>query len=177
MANEAHVRIDEGIKRGKRQRVDRHPRAALTGQYVSPFSPTQKAAIIEDWLISIQAGQSTTQVAERYGITARAIQYWLLSDERAEQARAHLIAGELARTLDDLRAPTETVEDSPLRLARAREEFRAWAWIAERREARLYGPKQEVTHLGPPPVLIINAPIAAPLLPDSSHDVIEHDPK
>ena len=49
----------------------------------------------------------------------------------------------------------EGEQDGPLRLARAREEFRAWSWIAERREARLYGQKQEVTHNIQQPVLHI----------------------
>ena len=30
-------------------------------------------------------------------------------------------------------------------LARAREGFRAWSWIAERREARLFGQRHDVT--------------------------------
>ena len=32
-----------------------------------------------------------------------------------------------------------------LSLAQAREGFKAWSWIAERREHRLYGQKQELT--------------------------------
>ena len=141
---EAHKRIDAGIKRGPRKSVNRQPRAALTGKFLSPLAPGQRELIIEDWLISIRAGQSTADVAARYGITARAIQFWLLADPRAEQARGDLIAGELARTLDDMRAPANPADDSPLRIARAREEFRAWSWIAERRQARLYGQQMRV---------------------------------
>ena len=38
----------------------------------------------------------------------------------------------------------ENAQDA-LTLAQAREGFKAWSWIAERRESRLYGAKQEVT--------------------------------
>ena len=169
---EAHKRIDAGIKRGPRKSVNRQPRAALTGKFLSPLAPGQRELIIEDWLSSIRAGQSTADVAARYGITARAIQFWLLADPRAEQARADLIAGELARTLDEMRVPDNPADDTPLRLARAREEFRAWSWIAERRLARLYGQQNQVVPPGAAPVLnitVVQAPQNA-----LQHDVTPH---
>ena len=121
--------------------------------------------IITDWYDSIQAGQSTDDVAARHGLTARAIQYWLLSDPAAETARGALIHGELARTLDEMRAPADPADDSPLRLARAREEFRAWSWIAERREARLYGPQIAVKN----EVVIVDRDVG---LLASAHDLL-----
>ncbi len=176
MANEAHVRIDEGIKRGKRRQVNRMPRASLSGQYLSPVTPQRKQQIIQAALVGLAQGLTTDQIGEANGITGRALRYWLLDDEQAEQARRSMINQELARTGEDLRQAKYA--DSPLPLACAREEARYWMWIAERREARLYGPKQEVTHLGPPPVLIINAPIAAhAALPEKLiESVAESDP-
>ena len=140
----AHARIDEGIKRGPRRQINRQPKAALTGQYLSPVTPERKQQIIEAALLGLAAGLSTDQIGEQHGITGRALRYWLLDDERAQRARLAMINQELARTGEDLRAAKHA--DSPLPLACAREEFRYWSWIAERREARLYGPKQEVTH-------------------------------
>ena len=165
MAHEAHVRIDEGIKRGKRlprKQVDRRPKAALSGyHHVMPRVDEQRrAAILADCHAALQHGETTDQIGARYGISGRAVRYWLLDDPQAEAARRQLINGELVRTLDEMREAKHALTSLPLACARA--EFDAWSWIAERREARLYGPKQEVTHVGPPPVLIIHAPIAAP---------------
>ena len=146
----AHVRIDEGIPRKRpgrrpapRKAVDRSPKS---GQWVSLYPPELKAQVIEECQTLIALGHTPAEIGARHGIPARTVQYWLLGDEKAEAARGQLIAAELARTLDDMRQPEDPAQDSPLRLARAREEFRAWSWIAERREARLYGQKQEITH-------------------------------
>lgn len=139
MANESHLRIDEGIKRGPRRKVDRRPRAALSGQYLPVVSPEQRQVILTETYTRLQAGETTDQIATKYGITGRALRYWLLDDPKADQARRMLINGELARTLDEMKEAK--LADSPLPLACAREEFRAWSWIAERRESRLYGPQ------------------------------------
>ena len=55
--------------------------------------------------------------------------------------------------------------DSPLALACAREEFRAWSWIAERREARLYGPQIAVKN----EVVIVDRDVG---LLASAHDLL-----
>ena len=145
----AHVRIDEGVKRGPRNQIDRRPKAANAqdrkGQIVSTISPELKATIIRECHELMATGKTPAEIAISHNVSPRTVQYWLLGDETAEAARGQLIASELARTLDDMREPPEGTPDSPLRLARAREEFRAWSWIAERRESRLYGQKQEVS--------------------------------
>ena len=178
MDREVHVRIDEGIKRGPKKKVNRQPQAAKNGQFVSKIPEDQRQRILSDSYLRLRGGESTDQIAASYGLSGRALRYWLLDDPKADEARRQLINGELARTLEDMR-----LADAPLPLARGREEFRAWSWIAERREARLYGPKQEVTHQGLMPVLQINlpgsqsvtlieaAPVAAPQLtaPQQEH--------
>ena len=138
--NEHHYqRIDKGVKRPKPNRM---PRAALSGQYLSPIAPERKQEIIEAAYQGLASGLTTDQLGERYGISGRAIRYWLLNDDKAEQARKAMVDQELARTGEEIRLATE-----PLPLARAREEFRYWAWIAERRDSARYGQKQEVTVL------------------------------
>ena len=145
---QANKRIDAGIKRGPRKQINRQPRAASTGQFLPKFSPDQKKIILTEAYACMERGQTTDQIAVRHGITGRALRWWLLDDPLADQARRILINGELARTLDEMKEAR--LADSPLPLACAREEFRAWSWIAERRESRLYGQKQEVavTHIG-----------------------------
>ena len=152
----ATKRIDAGIPRGPRKpvrkMVDRSPKS---GQFITAYPDGLRDKVVAECQTLIAVGWTPAQIAEKHGIPARTVQYWLLGDEKAEAARGQLIAAELARTLDDMRKPDDGEEDSPLRLARAREEFRAWSWIAERRESRLYGQKQEVNHTGT--VTIANA--------------------
>ena len=142
----ATKRIDAGIPRGPRKpvrkMVDRSPKS---GQFITAYPDGLRDKVVAECQTLIAVGWTPAQIAEKHGIPARTVQYWLLGDEKAEAARGQLIAAELARTLDDMRKPDDGEEDSPLRLARAREEFRAWSWIAERRESRLYGQKQELT--------------------------------
>ena len=137
-----HKRIDAGIKRGPRKQIDRRPKAALTGQFISKTPEPLKQQILEDCLASMLQGETSDQIAARHGIPGRTLRYWLLDDPRADQARRQLINGELTRTLEEMREAKDS--DSPLPLACAREEFRAWSWIAERRESRLYGQRLAV---------------------------------
>ena len=164
--NEHHYqRIDNGQKRGPKPQIDRRPKAHLAqdraGRFLSTYPPELQAKVILECQERIANGETPEQIAARHGIPGRTVLYWLLGDEKAEQARGLLIASELARCLVYMRKPTkeeleeEGEQDGPLRLARAREEFRAWSWIAERREARLYGQKQEVTHNIQQPILNI----------------------
>ena len=139
---QANRRIDAGIKRGPRKQIDRRPKAALTGMFVSKHTPEEKQALIQQAQEAILAGETTDQFAARKGISGRTVRYWLLDVPEAEQARRALINGELARTLEEMREARHA--DSPLPLACAREEFRAWSWIAERRESKLYGQRLAV---------------------------------
>jgi len=135
---EAHIRIDDGIKRGPKPKNKSKARKP-NGTFLA-IDPELKTKIIEDAIRSLQRGESTDDVGRRHGVTGRAVRAWLIGDERAEQARGYLISSQLARTMDEIKDA-----DAPLPLARAREDFRAWSWIAERRESRLYGQKQEIT--------------------------------
>lgn len=138
--NEHHYqRIDKGTKRDYRALARRQPRSA-EGTFL-PIDPEKRARIVAEAPGCIRRGETTTQLADRHGIPARTLRHWLIADESVESARGDFLAHELACRLQDIDDATE-----PLPLARAREAFRAWSWIAERREARLYGLKQEVTH-------------------------------
>ena len=138
---EAHVRIDEGVKRGKRQmRQDalQQPRSSK-GVFLSQLDPAKRAEIILEAPERIMRGESTTKIAETYGIPASTLRSWLVGNPDAELARGAMLAMELMVKVEEI----DTASD-PLSLARAREGFKAWSWIAERRESRLYGQKQEV---------------------------------
>jgi len=141
----AHTRIDDGLTR--KPKINRKPRARdEDGRLLPVHTPEKRQEVITDAVEALRCGETTDEIGKRHGVSGRTVRYWLLGDERAEQARGFMIAAELARTLEDLKEAKYA--DSPLPLACAREEFRAWSWIAERREARLYGQKQEVNVTG-----------------------------
>ena len=138
----AHVRIDDGVKRGKRQ-MRQEARSEPASKDMRAFTildPKTRSQLILEAPERIQRGETTTQIAKSYGISPSTLKAWLVGDDRAEEARGAMLAQELV-------AKAEGMESAPdaLALARAREGFRAWSWIAERRQARLYAAKQEVT--------------------------------
>jgi len=138
---EAHVRIDEGVKRGKRKTPQNgleSPRS-IKGTYLPIYSQEKRTAVILSVPDAIRNGQTTRQIAEQHQIPLSTLQAWIVGNPDVEEARGAMIASELCIRMGEI----DTAED-PLGLARAREGFRAWSWIAERRESRLYGQKQEV---------------------------------
>ena len=140
---ESHIRIDEGITRKSRKDYRRdalkQPKS-VKGTFLSTLDPETRKAIILEAPERILRGETTTQIAQSYGIPPSTIRSWLVGNNDAELARGAMLAMELMMQVEAI----ELAQD-PLSLARAREAFRAWSWIAERREHRLYGQKQELT--------------------------------
>lgn len=148
--NQHHYeRIDRGMKREMRKEARSQPRTS-EGTFLPVVSTEKRLEIVQSVPAALKAGKTTTQIAESYGIQPRTLRSWLISDETTEQARGEFLSHEIVARAEDI-----DLADNPLPLARAREAFKAWSWIAERREARLFGQKQEVTHKGNAPVLSI----------------------
>jgi len=139
-------RIDKGIPRPK---VDRTPKAVSTGIVVRK-TQAERMVIIEDTYKRLEDGESTDSIGASHGVPGSTLRFWLLDDPKATKARLSLVNGELVRTMTDMKEAAD-----PLALARAREEFRAWSYVAERRHPDLYGQKQEVTHKVPEPLKIV----------------------
>lgn len=143
--NEHHYqRIDKGTKRDYRALARRQPRTNK-GTFGLIHSPEKRQEAILDALNSLPAGESTDAIASRHAIPGSTLRAWLLADvtldHAANSARKVFLAHELSIRANDIDQAND-----PLTLARAREAFRAWSWIAERREAQMFGQKQEVTH-------------------------------
>lgn len=139
-----HSRIDEGIKRGKRAKtkpsdLERQARNEA-GKFLTNYTPELKERAMEDALMALQAGARVDEIAERHNIPRSTMYSWLIGDPRAQQFRTQFFDGQVARNLAEIRAA-----ESPLDLARAREELAGWIKVAERRDFRSYGIKQEVT--------------------------------
>ena len=133
-----NVRIDKGMKRSYRQQARTKP-LVRTRTYNAPHDPKVREALLKSLPEEIIKGRTVREVAEQHGIPVSTLKSWVLGDTAVENARGVVIDSELT-----LRMEAIDVADDPLALARAREGFRAWAWIAERREARLYGQQTSV---------------------------------
>jgi hypothetical protein len=125
-----HIRIDEGLARPKRE----YPPRTELGTFADPYSPDQKQAAIEDAIVALEQGETTDSIATRHKVRPRTLRAWLIADDRAVRARAILLSSKLMDAVDAISA-----SDSAMPLARAREEFRSWAWIAERRLPEMFG--------------------------------------
>jgi len=144
--NEHHYqRIDKGTKRDYRALARRQPRTEK-GMFGIIHDPEKRKAALLDALESLPAGESTEVIGARHGIPGSTLRAWILADETLDQgatsARRLFLASELSLRIEDIEKASD-----PLTLARARESFRAWSWVAERRESQMFGQKQEHTHV------------------------------
>ncbi len=102
-------------------------------------NPIDKQAIIKAAIPQLIKGISTEIIAQPYGITGRTLRNWLIADPDAEEARAQF----LTEKIMDCGEALDAAEDN-FPLARAREQFKYWSWIAERRLPSRFAPKQEI---------------------------------
>ena len=139
MANEAHVRIDEGVKRGPRKRKEattRSPKADLGSWVIPPeLSPD---AVLERYM----SESTTSQIAAEYGLSRKALVRWL-RETRPEQWKQTQVIRALCRK-EDADEGLESACDA-LSLACAREQLKSGQWDLERLDSKNYGQKQEVT--------------------------------
>ena len=139
MTNEAHIRIDEGIKRGPRykHKPPKHPGVMSQGltQIPEDLNPD---TVLERYLTE----ETTSQIAVEYGISRKTLVRWLIK-ERPEQWKQVQIVRALCRKEQG----NEGIEYAcdALSLARAREMLRSGQWDLERLDSNNYGQKQEVT--------------------------------
>jgi predicted DNA-binding protein YlxM (UPF0122 family) len=136
---EAHVRIDEGIKRGKRIRPIASPRRkAIVPACNSKLANLDATAVIRRYL----EDQTTAEIAKEIGVHRSGLHQWLLRN-----CEEHWREAQIARALSALEEHKDNlrVANDALSLARAREGLRAAQWELERLFGRLYGAKQEVT--------------------------------
>jgi hypothetical protein len=176
MSSEAHIRIDEGIPRGKKKRpggklsikpstVERQTRDEA-GRFLDKYTPELRKHATHQALIAIEAGARVEDVADSNGIPRSTLYSWLIGDIRAQELRTQFFDGQVAASLDHI-----DQAGTPLDLARARERLSGWVKVAERRDPRNYGIKQEITHTISP-VLTINAPA-----PQQDSQVIDVTPE
>lgn len=137
--SEAHVRIDEGIKRGPRKRT------ALPQAEPSVEKTKRNGKLAEvninDVLQRYLADETTAEIAASLNVNRSALHQWLLrtAEEPWKQAQVARAITALEEAKEQLRGAQDA-----LSLARAREQLRGAQWELERVFSRVYGQKQEI---------------------------------
>jgi len=163
-----NIRIDKGIKRGARPgRKPSSPRRN-NGSFLAKLSNNPDDILAA--LRTYQSGATLQQIADQHGVTKQAVYGWLLGELGGEQ-HTMLVTQALTSRIANADCMLETANNA-LDLARGREMARNARMDLERRRSSLYGQKQEITH-NVQPILVINAPVAAPKLVEG--EVIEND--
>ena len=138
---ESHIRIDEGVKRGRKQQ--RSPLAPIDPDDVtrSPAIPhdLDPKAVLELYL----QYPTTSGIAQRLGVRRSTLTLWL-RDTCPRDWRNVQIARALIRK-EDADEGLQTAQDA-LALARAREMLRSGQWDLERLDGRNYGQQVQITH-------------------------------
>lgn len=166
--NQHHYeRIDRGMKRQIKQDARRQP-ISTQGRFLSVVSAEKRLQVILAVPEAIRSGKTIAEIANDHEVNPSTLKAWLIGDDVTAQARGEFLSHEVTA-----RAEQIDLAEHPLALARAREAFKAWSWIAERREARLFGQKQEVTHKGQVPVLNITIVNNSPVSVDSQSPILD----
>ena len=143
MGTEAHVRIDEGVKRGPRK--PREPGTRLAKLKSIPgisYCPTKLTNVKPiDIITRYLNGESSEQIAHSLTVTRQGLAYFLRKNAEEDWREAQIIqAVERKELAEELLASC----NDPLSLARAREQLRAAQWDLERLFSRLYGQRLSV---------------------------------
>ncbi len=137
--------MDEGLKRGPRL-VDTKPsdieRQARdeAGQFLTRYTPELRQTAINDCKLAIECGGRIDDIADKHQIPRSTLYSWLIGEENAGRLRTQFFDGQCARALHEIRDAS-----SPLDLARADRELNGWIKVAERRDAKSWAQKQEVS--------------------------------
>ena len=127
------------MKRGPR-RKDPERTKPLVKKVWTDYPPETRQAVLEDAKTLLAQGWTTAQIGQKHNVPGSTVRFWLLNDKDAENARDAMFDYELT-----LRGELIDTAPDALALGRAREGFRYWSFLAERRDAKRYGQKQEVT--------------------------------
>ena len=165
LMSKSHTRIDDGIKKGPRPRHNRRgdPQAAsdeVDSQKQQPMllgasnklSKADPKQVLERYL----NGESSTQIAASYNCTRQGLGYFLrqTAPDPWREAQIVLAVERKEQAEDEIASAGD-----PLSLARAREQLRGAQWDLERVFNRIYGQKQEVTHVVQPVLTINTQPV------------------
>jgi len=130
-----------------------------------------KAAILKDVSALLAEGVPTDDIVERLKlpITGRTLRNWITSEPDVAGARTRFFSEKLIYWNEQIESA-----ESDFPLARAREAYRSWSHLAGVRDAKNFGPKQEIAHTMPNgPLIMVNLANVAPAQSQRSIDIIE----
>lgn len=148
---EAHIRIDEGVKRGPRKRNKPPVRRDESGQVEAIPANLDPKEVLDLYL----QYPTTSGIAAKLGLRRSSLTLWLRKTCPEDWRNVQLAKAHMRK--EDGDEGIETASDA-LALARAREMLKSGQWDLERLDPKNYGQKQEVTH-NLQPVLNIVAPM------------------
>ena len=154
VSNEAHIRIDEGLKRGPKPKVRKprvhgtagqpalYPHKLISGEPVNPNSRIPPDLDPDQVLERYLTEATTSLIAQEYGVTRSALTHWLI-EKRPEQWRK----AQLLRALCRKEGADEKMEVAcdALSLARAREQLRSGQWDLERLDPNTWAQRQQIS--------------------------------
>lgn len=141
--NELHYqRIDKGVERPKYPSIP--PKSNLAKNPFKSLPEARRAEIAEQVIARYLHGEQVADMAVEFSTSDVTLYALLLRDHETEWKDA-----QTARALARLERENRGLEvaPDPLSLARARELVRSAQWELERLLNRIFGPKQEVTHI------------------------------
>src|SRR3990167_2028344 len=156
VSNEAHIRIDEGLKRGPKLKV-RKPRVHGTAGQPAlyphrleprPGEPVNPLTVIPpdldpDQVLERYLTETTTSlIAQEYGVSRRTLTRWL-TQQRPDQWRQVQLLRAICRK-EDADEKMEIACDA-LALARAREQLRSGQWDLERLDPNTWAQRQQIS--------------------------------
>lgn len=137
---EAHVRIDEGIKRGpKPPKYPRKPGPKLNEDQLREAIP---ADLDPDRVLDMYlSAPRTSQIAAKLGIKRSTLTWWMRQVRPEQWKQVQVLRALMKKDSGD-----DGIEDASdaLSLARARELLKSAQWDLERLDSKTFGQKQEV---------------------------------
>ena len=169
MSTEAHVRIDEGIKRPKHaHKPPKHRRKADLGSWVIP-ADLNPQEVLERYL----AANTTSHIAQQYGVSRKALTQWMRK-VAPEQWKAVQVIRALMNQ-EDAEEGIVGATDA-LALARARELLKSAQFNLQALD-RDYQPKQQAETVRPVQININLRHRSNGQIDAEQHEVIVESPK
>ncbi len=104
----------------------------------APVPPDRKQTVILDALARVADGHRLIDIAQDHGITKQTLNTWLTGlGEEYKALRDAYIDSQIADAMESIDSANDAFA-----LARAREQFKARSWYAERRDRQRYGVQQ-----------------------------------
>lgn len=137
---EAHVRIDEGVKRGPRKRASVARRRDPETDRVEGIPAHLNAEQVLELYLS---EKTTSHIAEQLGVKRKTLVAWLRQQAPERWKQVQVVRALIRK--EDADDTLDSGSIDALILARTRERLRSAQWDLERLDSPTFGPKQEVT--------------------------------